>query len=388
MAENTLTGLMPDLYEAMEVVSRELTGLIPAVTMNVNAAATASVGQNIRVDIEPDYAAGVNIVPGMVVPDPKGENSGYIDIQITKAKAYEFGFNGEAQVGLNTGAGYSNNRSQKIAQRIRTLVNEVEADLAGLQSTFSRAFGTAGQTPFNTAGDFSDASNVLKILKDNGAPLSGNNLVINTAAGAAFLGKQARADVTASDSIARQGVILDMFGMPIRESAQIVTGGSNGITGTVTVTAINAVGTTSIGVTTATASGVVLVAGDVVTFVGDVNKYLVAAPVTIGASTTGVIVIAKPGLQVANAAGVAVGGVAVAARNMAFNSSALVLVSRAPARPEEGDMAEDVMLMTDPRSGLTFEVSMYKGYRKVRYEIALAWGVKNIKPAHTAIMLG
>ena len=37
--------------------------------------------------------------------------------------------------------------------------------------------------------------------------------------------------------------------------------------------------------------------------------------------------------------------------------------------------AEDVILITDPRSGLTMEFAMYKGYRKVRYEVGLAWGV-------------
>jgi hypothetical protein len=80
--------------------------------------------------------------------------------------------------------------------------------------------------------------------------------------------------------------------------------------------------------------------------------------------------------------------VAASARNMAFNRSAIVLAARAPARPQEGDMASDVIVITDPRSGLSMEFSMYKGYRKVRYEVGLAWGVKNIKPEHTALLLG
>ena len=65
--------------------------------------------------------------------------------------------------------------------------------------------------------------------------------------------------------------------------------------------------------------------------------------------------------------------VAASARNMAFNRSAIVLAARAPARPVEGDMASDVIVITDPRSGLSMEFAMYQGYRKVRYEVALAW---------------
>jgi hypothetical protein len=318
----------------------------------------------------------------MVVPDPTGQTSGFTDIIITKSRFMEFGFNGEDQKGLNTGAGYGTVRANRIAQAIRKLTNEVEADLCGLQSTFSRAHGTAGTTPFGTANDYTDASNALKILKDNGAPLQDNQLVINTAAGVNFLGKQSAVNAAGTDSMLRQGVLLDVNGMPIRESAQINTPAIGGGSSYTSHASGFPVGTTSI--TLITGSGTVL-AGDVVTFAGDTNKYVV----TTGVTAAGALVIAAPGLvQALPASAKALSIVASSARNMAFNRSAIVLAARAPARPVEGDMAVDVTSITDPRSGLTMEFAMYPGYRKVRYEVALAWGVKNIKPEHTALLLG
>ena len=380
MAENTLTGLIPEIYEALDIVSRELTGMIPSATLNASAN-TAAVGQAIRVDIEPEGNGG-DVTPAMVVPDPTGQTSGFTDIIITKSRFMEFGFNGEDQKGLNTGAGYGTVRANRIAQAIRKLTNEVEADLCGLQSTFSRAHGTAGTTPFGTANDYTDASNALKILKDNGAPLQDNQLVINTAAGVNFLGKQSAVNAAGTDSMLRQGVLLDVNGMPIRESAQINTPAIGGGSSYTSHASGFPVGTTSI--TLITGSGTVL-AGDVVTFAGDTNKYVV----TTGVSAAGALVIAAPGLvQALPASAKALSIVASSARNMAFNRSAIVLAARAPARPVEGDMAVDVTSITDPRSGLTMEFAMYPGYRKVRYEVALAWGVKNIKPEHTALLLG
>ena len=382
MAENTITGLIPEIYEALDIVSRELTGMIPSATMNASAN-EASVGQAIRVDVEP--AGNVsNITPAMVVPDPTGQTSGFTDIIITKSRAAEFGFNGEDQKGLNTGAGYGSVRANKIAQAIRAVTNEVETDLCGLQSTFSRAVGTAATTPFGTANDYTDGSKALQVLKDNGAPLQDNQLVINTTAGVNLLGKQAAVADAGSDSILRQGVLLDINGMPIRESAQVNTS-TSGTSANAVTTAGHAVGITSI-VLKAGGSGTI-VAGDVITFAGDTNQYVVTTGVAAVSGAT--IVIAAPGLRQALPVGdKAITITAASARNMAFNRSAIVLAARAPARPSEGDMASDVIIITDPRSGLSMEFAMYKGYRKVRYEVGLAWGVKNIKPEHTALLLG
>jgi len=385
---NNISALMPDIYEALDIVSRELTGMIPSVTMNASAE-RAGMNQAIRVDVEPANTLQ-NIVPSMTPPTAADQTSGFVDIKLTNQKTSSFNFNGDELKILNTGIGYQNVRAKKIAQSIRAIVNQVEVDLCGLQSTFSRAAGVAGTTPFGTVNDYTAGSKALQILKDNGAPLTDNQLVINTTAGVNMLGKQSGVADAGSDSILRQGVLLDINGMPIRESAQIVDQAAGAIAGAATTNAAGyAVGAT---VLTLAAGGTGnAVAGDVLTFAGDTNQYVVTSAVFAGANPAAgdTITLAAPGLRVAmSAATKAIAKTAASSRNMAFNRSAIVLAARAPARPLEGDQAEDVLVITDPNSGLSMEFSMYKGYKMNRYEIGLAWGVANIKPEHTALLLG
>lgn len=382
MTTNTLTNLIPNLYADLNVVSRELTGLIPAVTIDASLA-RGKVGQVVYSPVAPSNTSS-SITPAMTIPAEADQVIGNVPFTITKAKAVKFSWDGEEERGLNTGGGVRATWNQQFAQALRVLTNEVEADLAALQSSFSRAYGTAAQTPFGTAGDFTDASNALKILKDNGAPLSDNQLVINTTAGASFLGKQAEANRQGTDSILRQGVFQSITGMDIRESGQIVTQTAGSFTSGTLTSAVRAVGETSLVTTADYASG--LGAGDVITLAHEAgaHKYVVQSV------SAGAIVIQEPGLRTATAASgtVAITKVASAARNMAFNRSAIVLATRMPERPSQGDMAIDVTTITDPRSGLSFEVSMYPGYRKMVYEVALAWGVANVAPRHTALLLG
>ncbi len=384
---NTLTNLVPDLYAALDVVSRELVGMIPSVTMDARVDRAAE-GQSVRVPIVPANSSS-SITPAMSVPAAADQTIDNVAIVINKAKAVPFSWEGNEQVGLNSGVGYGNIRVNQIAQAMRTLVNEIEADLCGLQSSFSRAYGTAATTPFGTAGDFTDASQVLKILKDNGSPLFDNQLVVNTSAGANFLGKQGNSSVQFDASIMRQGVFQTVSGMDIRESGQVVTQTAGAMASATTSASALTVGQTVLPL--ATAGTGVVAAGDVITLANDTNKYVVTSVSFAGANPASgdTITIAAPGLLKAQASATrAITVIATSARNMAFNRSAIVLATRMPQRPQEGDMALDVMTIQDPRSGLAFEVSIYPGYRKIRYEIALAWGVKNIKPAHTALLLG
>lgn len=381
---NTLTNLIPDLYVALDVVSRELVGILPAMTLD-GSVARAAVGENVNSFVAP-AASATDITPGVTPPDDGDQSIGTVQLTIQKARRVPFRWNGEQSRAVNNGIGVLNVQQNQIAQAIRTLVNEMEADAAALHSTFSRAYGTAGTTPFATAGDFTDASEVARILKDNGAPLSDLHLVMNTAAGAKFIGKQAQAYMQGTDSVARQGILLRTADMDLRESGQIKTSVAGTASGATTNNAGYAVGTTTL--TLASAGTGTLVAGDVITFAGDTNKYVVTSGDT-DVSNGGTITIAAPGLQVAmSAATKAITVIAAAARNMAFARSALILATRAPALPDGGDMAADRTTIIDPRTGMAFEIAMYKQYRQIQYEVSCAWGVKNIKPEHTALLLG
>ena len=388
MTTNTLTNLLPNLYASLDVVSRELTGMIPSVTMDARVDRVAK-NQTVYVPISPANSAGGDITPAMAIPAEADQTIGSSAITIAKYRAFPFSWDGEEQTGLNSGPGYPDIRNQQIMQAMRAAVNEVETDLCALQSQFSRAYGTAATTPFGTAGNFEDATNARKILVDNGSPVSDNQLVLSTAAGAKFLGLQGNYSVTNDASIMRQGVFLTTAGMDLRESGQVVTQTAGTMASATSTSAAFTVGQTVIPL--AAAGTGVVAAGDVVSFANDANKYVVTSVSFAGANpaSADTITLAAPGLRVAQGAATrAITVTATSARNMAFNRSAIVLATRLPARPVEGDMAIDVSSITDPRSGLTFEVAVYPGYRKVRYELALAWGVKVIKPAHTALLLG
>lgn len=385
---NTLTDLAPDLYAALDVVSRELVGMIPSVTVDARVN-QAAVGQIVRSHVVPAANALIDNTPAMAFPTAAYQTIGNQEITITKSKSAPFSWQGNEQDLLNSGAGYMSVRANQMAQAMRKLVNDMEADLCALYATTSRAAGTVGTVPFvsNTAA----LSAARKVLVDNGAPISDLQLVIDTNAGAnlqtLFNINSARDQAAAN--LSDQGILTTIGSTQVRESAQINTPTAGAMANATSTAAAFTVGQTVIPL--ATAGTGVVAAGDVITFANDTNQYNIASVSFAGANPASgdTITLAAPGLRKAQGAATrAITVLAASPRNMAFSRSAIVLATRMPERPAEGDLALDVMTIQDPRSGIAFEVSIYPGVRMVTYHIGLAWGVKNIKPEHTAQLLG
>jgi hypothetical protein len=377
---NTLTGLVPVLYKAMDIVSREMVGMIPSVTINADEAAGA-VGQEITSPVTAG-ATAISITPSNTSPADGDQSVGKKTLTIEKAKMVPVNWTGEEQLAIKST--YEPILIDQFAQAMRVLANEVEDDLCALYVAASRAIGAAGTTPFATVGDFEEAAAAVQILKDNGSPLSDIQLVINTVAGTKMIGKQSRADVVGDGNIRKlqqQGILLSIAGCKIRESSKIRRHTKG--TGTAYVTSgATAIGGSSIALVTG--SNTVL-AGDVVTFAADtVNKYVV----NTGVAAPGTIALGLPGAMATIPTGNAMTIGNSYTANMAFARSAIHLAVRTPAMPKEGDQADDVMVITDPVSGLPFQIAMYRQYRRVHFEVGLAWGRACMKSEHCAILIG
>lgn len=381
---NTLTNLTADLYSALDTVSHELTGLIAAVSRD-SGVERAALNDTVRSFVTPASTAS-DITPGQLPADNGDQTIGNKTMTISKSRYVPVRWNGIEQKSVNNGAGYNPILRDQFAQAMRTLTNEVETDLASLYTKASRSVDPSGTTLFDAA-NYDDVANVRKILVDNGAPISDMHLILNTAAGAAFRGNStySSANTAGTDAMLRQGVLLDIHGMEIRESAQVVTAAVGTASSATTDNAGYAVGATVI--TLAVAGTGTILAGDSITFAGDTNSYVVASG-DADVSNGGTITLQAPGLKVAIAASTAAITVnASTQRNMAFSRNAIHLATRAPERPVEGDSADDVMIIQDPRSGLAFEIAAYKEYRQIKYEVSLAWGFEVMKNEHLALLI-
>lgn len=382
----TLTGLIPTIYEAFDKVARELVGFIPAVSKDASPE-RAALNQTIRSPVVGAMAAE-NLTVDNVAASAPDQTIGYVDMTISKARSVPFGITGEEAKSVS-GSLATINRD-RIAQCLRTLTNEVEADLAALHVNASRAYGTYNATPFGTADDFSDFAQPRKILDDNGVPQSDLQMVLGGAAIANIRGKQSglfKANEAASTELLRRGIVGEVEGWDIHNSGQVKTAVTVGTGANATTdNAGYAVGATVL--TLAAAGTGTILAGDIVTFAGDTNKYVVASG-DADVSNGGTITLAEPGLRVAmSAATKAITIIGATTRNMFFHRSAIQLATRAPAMPEGGDAADDVMVIQDPVSGIAYEFCVYRQKRQVRYEVNLAWGVKMIMPRFSGVLIG
>jgi hypothetical protein len=359
-----------------------MVGLIPASSFDLSAN-QAALGQSTRIP-KAKGRGTQNIVAGPTPPAGGGVDFGYADLVINRSKmADPIEWSGEEYVAV--GGQYPAMRFNEYAQAFRAIIKEVETDLAleGVVGAASKGnvYGTPGTPPFD--GSLNDLSQILKILHDNGAPTTDLQFVANTDAAAhlrALTNLVSVADAGENDLL-RRGVFNNIYGFNIRESAAyrpVEPGAGAGYL---------ANGGAAIGdmeVIVDTGSGTIS-KGALITFASDTaNKYVVAEDVPSGGT---IIKLASP-LKAAVADNATVTLAPAYNPSLGFARDFLYLATRQPPMPEGGDGARDVVALTDPISGLTFQAALYGGFHQNTVVIGLNWGVKAVNEEHGAVLLG
>lgn len=381
---NVLTNLAADIYKAADIVGREVVGFIPSVTINAGSQEAAQ-GDTVRSHVTRAATVNTSAAPSMTIPEGDDQTVDSKTMSLNTIASVRIPWTGEDIRHVNNGSGYETIYGDQIAQAMRGITNSIEAAIAAeAYKNASRAFGTAGTTPFGS--NFNEIAELRQIIMDNGMPVNDGQLsiVLNSSAGTNLrqLATLTGVNTAGSNLLLRQGELLNLQGFMMKESGQVQLHTKG------TATLLDAAGGEPIGETSIAldgGDGGSLLAGDVVTFAGDTNKYIVNTGFTAAAGTA---VIGGPGLRatLADTVEMTIGDSYTA--NIALHRSAIELAMRPLSKPFGGDSAVDMMTVQDPHSGLVFQISVYKGYNKAMIDITTLYQAKTWKPDAVAVLLG
>lgn len=383
----SLTGLTEILYQARDMVAREPTGFAQGVMVNggsegVSAGGTVTSLRTTEPTLETSYT------PAMTTPDAADITTAAETLTLSLFAGASIPLKGEQFAQLANTVGAELALQQLYKQGIRKMINAIEAQIgtAAYQGA-SRATGTAGTTPF--ASNHNDINALRQILEDNGCPIDDGelSLIINSAAGTKLrnLTQLTKVNEAGSDSPIRRGELLNISGFSIRTSAGVQLHTKGAGTG-YDFSGSEAIGQTTLSFEGGTVNATGIKAGDVIAMDTDTaNKYVVKTGST---ATSGDIVINHPGLRVAGTTSseITIGDSYTA--NVGFHKSAIELAMRPPAQPPGGDVGEEIAVLVDEKTGLSFSARLYKGYGMNQIKLMAFYGVKVWKPEFVATLLG
>jgi hypothetical protein len=303
----------------------------------------------------------------------------------------------------------------QASEAIKSLANQVNNDILALGNTFYGISGTAGTTPFSPASqsqttavmaDTRDATNIRKVLNKQLAPMDDRHVVFNPDAEAAALNLRAFQDVSWNGDIAtiRDGKLNQKLGFQWLMH-QLVQSHVSGTATGITLSANAAVGDGNAfpGGTVQTVGGTptgnpislkasgagTLVVGDIITFAGDLQTYVVTSGASL--STTAATVYIYPGLQVAQPTAtvtpVATTLIPTHVMNLAFQKNAIAFATRPLANvyPGLGAITETA---ADPLSGLTLRLEITRQHKQVRFSYDILYGCATVRRELGARLLG
>jgi hypothetical protein len=263
----------------------------------------------------------------------------------------------------------------QASEAIKAIANQVDNDILALYKDVYGFAGSSGVTPF--AADMAAYLEARKILAQQLAPMEPRSVVLDPAAEASAL--QLRAFQDASFGGGNEAIINGQIGRKVgalwvmdQNIPSHVAGTASGAT---TNTAGYALGVKT--VTLASAGTGTILTGDIITFAGDSQTYVVVtgdADVSNGGTVT-----FEPGLKVAlPTSAIAITVKASHVVNLAFHRDAFALAMRPFAGADPLGLGA-YQSAVDPVSGLVLRLEVTREHKRTRFAYDVLYGVKCVR---------
>lgn len=269
----------------------------------------------------------------------------------------------------------------QASEAIKALANTVDRAIFNLYKDIYGFAGSPGSTPFDS--DVSEYLQARKTLNEQLAPMDPRYCVINPDAEANALGLRAFQDASFSGSIDGiiNGQINNKLGARWLMSQNVPTHTAGTITTGLAVKAAtpHAAGATQVTCTTAAATGACnLKAGDIVTFAGDSQTYVLTDNAVQSSAASDVVLKIAPGLKLPLSGGEQVSVKGDHAVNLLFHPNAFALVTR-PFLSNDPLNLGTFMAAVDPVSGLTLRLEVSREHKRTRWAFDILYGVKTVR---------
>src|SRR5262249_5091907 len=136
---NVLTSLAADIYKAADMVGRELTGLIPSVTIN-GGSERAALNDTVRSAFTRPATVST-ITPSMTIPEGDDQTVDNKTLTLNTTASVKIPWTGEDIKHVDNGSGFQSVYGDQIKQSMRAIANQIESDLwAVIRKGASRAY--------------------------------------------------------------------------------------------------------------------------------------------------------------------------------------------------------------------------------------------------------
>lgn len=370
---NTLTAVTPQILAKGLMALREEC-VMPAVVNSDYSTDAKRQGETITIDI-PSAIAAQDVTPGRTPPDDAGIQPTTATITLDQWKEAPFFMSDKDLQNVKAGV-----ISNQMTEAVRSLANAVNQNIFGNYNGIYGYNGTAATTPF--ASDTSDATAARRNLNVQLAHKAPRYFVLDPDAEANALNLRGFNDVNfaASAQDIRDGKLTQKYGFGWLMDQDVPTHTAGALGGTpVVATGGATAGDTSISVSGGGAAGTAL-QGDIITFAGHTQTYVVTADATLDGSGVGTLTI-SPGLQVDVAATVVITQKASHVCNLAFHRDAFGFASRILDDPNIAGLGSIIETAIDPVSGLALRLEVTRQHKRVRWAFDILYGSALVRAA-------